>query len=47
MPTAATESGKEIRPHLEGIATNSLDIQRIHRKKEIRPHLEGIATDDL
>ena len=37
---------KEIRPHLEGIATGITDqpIFEYHLAKEIRPHLEGIAT---
>ena len=36
---------KEIRPHLEGIATHMCSGSYIqHRVKEIRPHLEGIAT---
>jgi len=36
---------KEIRPHLEGIATTYLEAKPSRLEKEIRPHLEGIATD--
>jgi len=37
---------KEIRPHLEGIATLAPERSALNRlaPKEIRPHLEGIAT---
>jgi len=37
---------KEIRPHLEGIATQPAYDRDVagHQVKEIRPHLEGIAT---